>query len=106
VAGGYSGSKYDKINALRELGFEFYEGSKIKSLMVKGASLNVECKLFQEVTCGDHIMFIGEVVDAINNPEKQSLIYHDGKYWSLQSIVKPNQEERDRIRKVLESYKK
>lgn len=106
VAGGYSGSKYDKINALRELGFEFYEGSKIKSLMVKGASLNVECKLFQEVTCGDHIMFIGEVVDAINNPEKQSLIYHDGKYWSLQSIVKPNQEERDRIRKVLESYRK
>ena len=51
-------------------------------------------------------MFIGEVMDAIHNPEKQSLIYHDGKYWSLQTIVKPNQEERDRIRKVLESYKK
>ena len=106
VAGGYSGSKYDKINALREIGFEFYDASKIKALMVKGASLNVECKLFQEITCGDHIMFIGEVMDAIHNPEKQSLIYHDGKYWSLQTIVKPNQEERDRIRKVLESYKK
>ena len=38
-------------------------------------------------------MFIGEVMDAIHNPEKQSLIYNDGKYWSLQSIVKPNQEE-------------
>ena len=73
--------------------------------MVKGASLNVECKLFQEITCGDHIMFIGEIMDAIHNPEKHSLIYYDGKY-SLQSIVKPNQEQRDRIRKVLESYKK
>ena len=46
--------------------------------MVKGASLNVEYNLFQAVTCGDHIMFIGEVVDAIHNPEKQSLIYHGG----------------------------
>ena len=48
--------------------------------MLKGASLNVECTLFQEISFGDHIMFIGEVMDATNNPEKQSLIYHDGKY--------------------------
>jgi flavin reductase (DIM6/NTAB) family NADH-FMN oxidoreductase RutF len=88
VAGGYSGSKYNKIDALKELGFQFYEASKIKTLMVKGASLNVECKLFQEITFGDHIMFIGEVLEAIHNPEKQSLIYHDGKYWSVQSSIK------------------
>jgi hypothetical protein len=49
---------------------------------------------------------IGEVMDAINNPEKQSLIYHDGKYWSLQSLIKPSQEERERMRLVLEKYKK
>lgn len=106
IAGGYSGSKYNKINALKELGFEFYDASKIKALMVKGASLNVECKLYQEITCGDHIMFIGEVMDAINNSEKQSLIYNDGKYWSLQSLIKPTQEERERMRKVVEKYKK
>ena len=106
VAGGYSGSKYDKINALKELGFQFYDASKIKTLMIKGASLNVECKLFQEITFGDHIMFIGEVVDAIYNSEKQSLIYHDGKYWSLQPLIKISQEERERIRKVLEKYRK
>ena len=105
VAGGYSGSKYDKINALKELGFQFYEAKKINTLMVKGASLNVECKLFQEITFGDHIMFIGEAVDAINNPEKKSAIYHGGQYWSLQSLIKPNQEERERIQKVLEKYK-
>jgi|SRR5215213_3878951 len=36
VAGGYSGSKYDKISALKELGFQFYDANKIKTLMVKG----------------------------------------------------------------------
>ena len=47
-----------------------------------------------------------EVMDAINNPEKQSLIYNDGKYWSLQSLIKPSQEERERMRRVLEKYQK
>ena len=106
VAGGYSGSNYNKINALKEIGFQFYQANKIKTLMVKGSSLNVECNLFQEVTCGDHIMFIGEVVDAIHNPEKQSLIYHGGKYWSLEQLIKPNEEEREKIRWILEKYKK
>ena len=106
VAGGYSGRNYDKINALKELGFEFYEAHKIKTLMVKDASLNIECTLTQELTFGDHIMFVGEVVDATHTSEKNSLIYHDGKYWSLQPIVKPNQQERDRINETLERHKK
>jgi hypothetical protein len=41
---GYSGNKYDKINALKELGFQFYDANKIKTLMVKGASFNMEYK--------------------------------------------------------------
>jgi hypothetical protein len=60
----------------------------------------------KEITFGDHIMFIDEVLDAIHNSEKQSLIYHDGKYWSVQSSIKPTQEEREIIRKVVEKYKK
>jgi flavin reductase (DIM6/NTAB) family NADH-FMN oxidoreductase RutF len=80
VASEYRRSKYNKIDALKELWFQFYDASKIKTLIVKGASLNVECKLFQEITLGDLIMFIGKLLDAIHNPEKQSLIYHDGKY--------------------------
>lgn len=106
IAGGYSGINYDKIGALKELGFQFYDASKINTLMVKGASLNVECKLFQEVTFGDHIMFVGEAINAAYNPEKQSLIYHDGKYWSLQTLVKPGQEERELMLKILERYRK
>jgi hypothetical protein len=51
-------------------------------------------------------MFIGEVIDAIHNPEKQPLVYHDGKYWSLESSMKPKPEERETIRKVVERHKK
>ena len=106
VAGGYSGNRYDKINALKELGIQFYDANKIRTVMVKGASLNMECKLFQEITFGDHIMFIGEALDAIHNSEKQSLIYHEGRYWSLQPLTKISQQERERIRKVVEKYSK
>ncbi|MBA3749325.1 MAG: flavin reductase [Nitrosopumilus sp.] len=106
IAGGYSGNNYDKIEAAKELGFEFYKASTIKTLMVKGASLNAECQLIQEITFGDHIMFIGEVIEAVHNQEKQPLVYHDGKYWALESIIKPKLEERGQIRKILEKYKK
>jgi flavin reductase (DIM6/NTAB) family NADH-FMN oxidoreductase RutF len=105
IAGGYSGSKYNKIEAIKELGFEFIKANKIKTLMVKGAALNAECKLFQEITFGDHIMFIGEVVDATQNSEKQPLVYHNGKYWSLETTVKPNTAEREIVRKVVEKYR-
>ena len=106
IAGGYSGSHYDKVGASKELGFEYYRANKIKTLMVKGASLNAECKLFQEITFGDHIMFIGEVIDAIHNSEKQPLVYHDGKYWSLESSTKPKLQERERMQKVIEKYRR
>ena len=39
VAGGYTGSRYNKINALKELGFEFYEAKKIKVTMIKGVCI-------------------------------------------------------------------
>jgi flavin reductase (DIM6/NTAB) family NADH-FMN oxidoreductase RutF len=106
VAGGYSGRDYDKINALRALGFELYEADSIDVLMVKGASLSVECKLFREVTFGDHVMLIGEVSSAIHNSEKESLIYNNGKYWSLHSIAKPDEETRQGIKDSLEKYRK
>ena len=106
IAGGYSGNDYDKISALKELGFKFYNANHIKTLMVNEASLNVECTLYKEITLGDHIMFIGEVIDAIHNPKKQPLVYHDGKYWLLQSLNKPSLDERKRVREVLEKHKK
>lgn len=106
VAGGYSGKDYNKINALKDLGFQFHKATSIDVLMVKGASLSVECKLFKEVTFGDHVMLIGEVSEAIHNTNKESLIYNNGKYWSLQPIAKPNEETRQSIKDILEKHKK
>lgn len=106
IAGEYSGSSYDKIGASKELGFEYYKANKIKALMVKGASLNIECKLFQEIAFGEYIMFIGEAIDATHNTEKQPLVYHDGKYWSVEPILKPKLQQREFIQKVIEKHKK
>jgi flavin reductase (DIM6/NTAB) family NADH-FMN oxidoreductase RutF len=50
IAGGYTGSMYNKINALKELGFGFYEAKKIKVAMIKGAAVNIECILSREIT--------------------------------------------------------
>ena len=75
--------------------------------MVKGAALNIECRLYKEITLGDHITYVGEVVDASNNPDKMPLAYHKGKYWIMKTnLVKPSIEERQRIKKVVEKYSK
>ena len=107
VAGGYTGVMYNKIDALREIGFEFYKAKKIHAIMIKGASVNIECKLIKEIVLGDHTTFVGEVVEASNNPEKAPLAYHAGKYFVMNTTVpKPSDEERKRIRKIIEKHKK
>ncbi|MGI0082912.1 MAG: flavin reductase family protein [Nitrosopumilaceae archaeon] len=107
VAGGNSGKAVDKIKALQELGFKFYKAQKIKPPMVDEAALNVECKLFQEISLGDHTMFVGEVVEASTNSDKEPLAYSKGKYWKIgQNIEKPSAEELERIKKVVEKFRK
>jgi flavin reductase (DIM6/NTAB) family NADH-FMN oxidoreductase RutF len=69
VAGGYSGINYDKISALKELGFEFYKAERITPIMIKAAAVNIECVLSKEITIGDHTTFV-EVIEASNNPDK------------------------------------
>ncbi|TVP41180.1 hypothetical protein NARC_40143 [Candidatus Nitrosocosmicus arcticus] len=94
MAGGYSRRDYYKINALKDLRFQFYQADGINVLMVKGTSLNADCKLFKEVTFGDHVMLTGEVLYTIHDSEKESLIYNNGKYWSLEAIEKPHEDTR------------
>ena len=107
VAGGSSGKNFDKIAALIELGFKFYKAKKIKTLMVEGAVLNLECKLYKEIELGDHVMFVGEVVDINLNKEKESLAYHKLKYWKMsENIQKPPEQELARIKSIVEKHKK
>ena len=106
VSGGYSARDLDKIAALKELGFEFYEGKKINALMVKGASLNAECKLVQHVELGSHVMMVGEVLTA-SATERKPLAYHQGKYWRMTTPVeKLSQEQRDHNKKVIMKHER
>jgi flavin reductase (DIM6/NTAB) family NADH-FMN oxidoreductase RutF len=47
------------------MGIAFYEAKKRKVPMITGAAMNAECKLIKqgEEQLGDHIMFVGEVVE-------------------------------------------
>ena len=104
VAGRHSGHDVDKVALLKELGFEFYEGKKIKAPMVKGAAMNAECKLIQVVDIGDHPLFIGEVVE-LSHSAKEPLLYQPGKYWRLgENLAQPPQEFLDKIAKLAEKH--
>lgn len=107
ISGGYTGSKFDKIKALKELGFEFYKAKKINVLMVKDAVLNIECKVIKQIPLGDHTMFVGEIQEAFLNKDKTAIAFHKGMYGQVAfNLPKPPQEEREKIAKVLEKYKK
>ena len=74
--------------------------------MIKGAVVNIECILSKEITLGDHTAYVGEVIEASSNADKVPLAYHEGRYFIMNTnVVKPSQEERERIRRVVEKYK-
>jgi len=107
IAGGSHGNEVDKIGVLQELGIELYKGKKINAPMVKGAVMNAECRLLGKYELGDHLTYVGEVIEISALPEKQPLVYHNGRYWNVgERIEKPPQETLDRIRALVEKYKK
>ena len=106
VSGHYTGKEYNKIEALKELGFKFFSAKKIKTLMVEGSAANIECKLIKFVDIGDHPLFIGEMVDISINP-KEPLAYHQGEYWIMdKNVEKPSKEVREKIINIVEKHKK
>ena len=107
VAGGSSGKIIDKIAALKELGIEFYNAHKIDALMIKGAVMNAECTVVKHEKVGDHIMFIGEVVDLAADENIKPLIYHNGKYCKIgENVHKPSPDVLENIKKIVEKHKK
>ncbi|MBI2971826.1 MAG: flavin reductase family protein [Candidatus Aenigmarchaeota archaeon] len=106
VAGNYSGKKTDKIGALKELGFTFYNGEKTGLHMVQGAALNAECKVIKMTTVGDHVMVIGEVLSA-SATDKEPVAYHKGMYWNMETpTAKPSEAERDHMHKIVAKHLK
>ena len=107
VAGGSSGKNVNKIEALKELGFKFFRAKKINVLMAEGAAMNVECRLHKKIRLGDHITFVGEVVELYPAGSKEPLVYHGQKYFKLgESMQRPGQNETDGIKSVVEKHKR
>ncbi|NOS66943.1 MAG: flavin reductase [Candidatus Peribacteraceae bacterium] len=107
LAGGYSGKKVKKMDALRELGFRFVPGKVIKAPLVEGAAIHVECRLMEERVYGDHILFVGEAVEGTDFEGILPVIYNRGKYWKFgDQIQKPPEEELNRIKAVMEKHAK
>lgn len=59
-----------------------WEKSESGVPVLKEALAQIECKTFQQVDAGDHIIFIGEVIQ-IKNKEKNPLLYHRRKFGPI-----------------------
>lgn len=105
IAGGNSGGSVDKIAVLKEMGCEFFEGKKIKTLLLKGCALCVECKLKEKIDVGgDHIVYIGEVVH-VHDEEAKPLLFKGGKYLDIgRNIEKPAKEGLEKINALLKKH--
>lgn len=107
IAGRSSGHDVDKIKVLEELGVKFTKANSIKTNMIEGVAMQAACKLVEVVDWGDLKMFVGEVLEASANKEKEPLIYHKGKYWKVgEMIEKPPKDELEGTQKLVEKYRK
>ncbi len=107
ISGRYSGTDVDKISLLKETGVKFYNAVKIKTVMISDCAMNAECKLVRHEEIGDHLMFIGEVLNISADENAIPLVYHNGKYWKLNEIVeKPTADILKRIEELAEKYEK
>ena len=69
------GSKHsNEINKFEEVKLETEQSKFIKSPLIKNATINFECELFNEVDSGDHIIFIGIVLTSYINKDKKVLL--------------------------------
>lgn len=61
-----------------------YKLSKEKFLpLIDGAVCYIQCSRFRQFECGDHFMFIGEVIKAETDEKKSPLVYFAKSYREL-----------------------
>jgi flavin reductase (DIM6/NTAB) family NADH-FMN oxidoreductase RutF len=109
LGGRYTGKELDKISLFKELDIIFYKAKSIKTLMIRGAAMNAECKLVKQEGLGDHIMFVGEVTEISADDNIKPLVYHNGRYWRLDDnnkIPRPSQELLDKVEEIAKKYVK
>ena len=107
LAGNFHAKEFRKFDALKELGFSFIPSKQIAAPLVEGSALRLECRLVDTWDKADHVMFIGEALEAFRDLSKTPLAYHKGKYWTLgENIPKPAAEELEKYKRVMEKHKR
>ncbi|HIP25374.1 MAG TPA: flavin reductase family protein [Archaeoglobus profundus] len=61
IAGTVSGANVDKS---KKMSVTFIPSKKVKVPSIKECQANLECKVVKDVETGDHILYIGEIVDV------------------------------------------
>ncbi|WP_457550506.1 flavin reductase family protein [Archaeoglobus sp.] len=61
IAGTLSGAK---VNKAEKLSVTFVSSKKVKAPSIKECQANLECKVVDAVETGDHVFYIGEIVEV------------------------------------------
>jgi len=72
VFGTKSGRYVDKF---KESGVKMGRARSIKAPIIEDSTLVLECRLVKEVEAGDHVIVIGEVVDASSFKDEEPLVF-------------------------------
>ncbi|MCD6409790.1 MAG: flavin reductase family protein [Candidatus Verstraetearchaeota archaeon] len=81
VFGTLSGRDTDKF---ARAGVGAVSAKKIKAPVIREAAVVIECKVLKEVEAGDHIMVVGEVIEAYRSGvEGPLLLWHRGSVTKL-----------------------
>ena len=83
--GTHSGKDTDKF---AETGCKYSPAEKIDSVILDDAAANFECTLENELTTGDHIIFVGKVVACHVNSEDKKRLYTVGPDHELGGVAK------------------
>lgn len=72
VFGTKSGRYMDKF---KESGVKMGRARSIKAPIIEDATVVLECRLVKEVEAGDHVIVVGEVVDASRFKDEEPLVF-------------------------------
>lgn len=57
------------------------------SPLIEGVAAHLDCRLAESHTAGDHVIFIGEVLDIEVTADREPLLFHGGGYCLLQRMA-------------------
>lgn len=102
IAGGYSRKEIDKL-AIRD-SFQLIKSKKIKPPLITDCIVNAECKLVTTKRIGDHTIVVGKVVSMKYDKTKKPLVYHQGRYFKIGSMIEPIRHEITVSQKIFDLF--